>query len=333
MKFPVLLRRLVSRSTLQRVVRPLARVAVSTFSLAVPLLSATNTSWAQTARESVERDPEIVWWQGLILGLVQGLTEFIPVSSSGHLNITHWLMGHNRELTYDVFLHIGTIAALAFYFRHDWKALLTDKSQAKMRNLVFLACVPAAIAGALLRDAEEKLPIFVDPRFNAAMLVIAGAILLIADKTGRQNRPMETVTLRDALIIGASQAMALIPGVSRSGSTLTAGLFLGLQRADAARFSFLMSLPITLGAILVEMLGVLKTGGEELNASFGVVTLGILASALSGFWAISFLLNYLKHKDVTPFFIWRVAVAIFVFGLFASPYKDAVIRVMSGSAA
>jgi undecaprenyl-diphosphatase len=299
--------------------------------LAVPLLSSTNMAWAQEAAHAAQRDPEILWWQGLILGLVQGLTEFIPVSSSGHLNIVHWLMGHNRELTYDVFLHIGTIAALAFYFRHDWKALLTDKSQTKMRNLVFLACVPAAIAGALLRDANEKLPIFVDPRFNAGMLIVAGAILLIADKTSRQSRSIESITLRDALIIGASQAFALIPGVSRSGSTLTAGLFLGLQRADAARFSFLMSLPITLGAILVEGLGVWKTRGETLNASTSVVILGIVASALSGFWAISFLLNYLKKKDVTPFFIWRVAVAIFVFGLFASPYKDTVIRALSGN--
>ena len=319
-----------TKSPLRRVFRRVARAVLPVLGAAVPFLSSTNAAWAQEAAKVVERDPEIVWWQGLILGLVQGLTEFIPVSSSGHLNITHWLMGHNRELTYDVFLHIGTVAALAFYFRKDWKALLTDKSQKKMRNLVFLACVPAALAGALLRDAEEKLPIFVDPRFNAAMLVIAGAILLIADKTSRQSRSMESITLRDALIIGASQAVALVPGVSRSGSTLTAGLFLGLQRADAARFSFLMSLPITLGAIGVEGLGVLKTRGEALNSSTGVVILGILASALSGFWAISFLLNYLKKKDVTPFFIWRVAVAIFVFGLFASPYKETVIRTLSG---
>ena len=191
---------------------------------------------------------------------------------------------------------------------------MTVPSQAKLRNLVFIACVPAAIAGALLRDLEDKVSLFTDVRFNAVMLAVAGAILLISDGVGTQERPLEKITLKDALIIGASQAVALIPGVSRSGSTLTAGLFLGLQRADAARFSFLMSLPITLGAIAFEFRGFLKSGGV-INAAPLTIGIGILTAGISGLWAIGFLLNYLKTKDVTPFFIWRLAVALLVFAL------------------
>jgi undecaprenyl-diphosphatase len=256
----------------------------------------------------------ISWWQAIVLGLVQGLTEFIPVSSSAHLNITHYFLGQKeRHLTFDLMLHIGTLGALGWYFRHDWVALLRDPAQANRRNLVFLACVPAAIAGALLRDAEEKLPLFKDVQFNAVMLVVAGALLWGADAIGKKQRPIEDIKLKDALIIGASQAIALIPGVSRSGSTLTAGLLLGLDRASAARFSFLMSLPITLGAILFEVRGVMKEGGfSTIDASPAALLLGILFSAASGFWAIGFLLNYLRSRSMSLFFFWRLAVAVVV---------------------
>ncbi len=290
-----------------RKIAPFAPLAAGVAAFSGPALAQTGAKLAVAP---------VSWWQALILGLVQGLTEFIPISSSGHLNITHWLFHQPRDLAFDVFLHIGTLAALAFYFRNDWKALLTQPAQRKMRNFVFLACVPAAIAGVLLRDLEEKLPLFTDVRFNATMLAVAGLVLFLADKGSSQKRAMETISAKDALIIGASQAVALIPGVSRSGSTLTAGLLLGLKRADAARFSFLMSLPITLGAILFEARGLIKGGSAAINASAGVVGLGIVVSALSGFWAIGFLLNYLKSKDVTPFFIWRVMVAVLVFALY-----------------
>ena len=307
MKIPVLLR------AIGRLIRPFAPFVA----LVAPFF-ASIAAHAQSAAPAIEAaaapQPRIEIWQAIVLGLVQGLTEFIPVSSSAHLNITHYLMGQPRQLTIDVFLSIGTTVALVWYFRHDWKELLTVKKFAKLRNLVFISCVPAAIAGYFLRDLENDFPLFADVRFNAAMLAIAGAILLISDQVGKQERSIEQITLKDALIIGASQAVALIPGVSRSGSTLTAGLFLGLQRADAARFSFLMSLPITLGAIAFEFRGFLKDGGH-INASYLTIGIGILAAGISGLWAIGFLLNYLKTKDVTPFFIWRLAVALLVFGL------------------
>jgi undecaprenyl-diphosphatase len=257
----------------------------------------------------------ITWWHAVILGLVQGLTEFIPVSSSAHLNITHWLLGQDRELTFDVFLHIGTLAALAFYFRDDWRALLLDPAQRKLRNCVFLACVPAAIAGLLLRDLEDHPPLS-EVWFNAVMLIVAGVLLLVADSMGKKQRDIKTVGVKDALWVGCSQALALFPGVSRSGATLTMGLLRGLTRADAARFSFLMSLPITLGAVLFEFYGTIKHEKlAHLDVAPSVIALGILVSAASGFWAIGFLLNYLKRHSVAVFVAWRILVALAVFAL------------------
>lgn len=256
--------------------------------------------------------------EAVILGLVQGLTEFIPVSSSAHLNITHWLMGHpKRELTFDVMLHLGTLVALAWYFRHDWKQLLFNKDWAKLRNYVFLACVPAGVFGYLGRKLQDGPP-FSLIQVNAIVLGVAGLVLFLADRVGKKARSVEELTLADAVVVGCSQALALLPGVSRSGSTMTAGLFMGLTREAAARFSFLMSLPITLGAFLYEFYShVIKTQGDMGVSTTGLV-LGILASGASGFWAIGFLLNFLRRSSLTPFVIWRIVVAIFILGLFAT---------------
>ena len=254
----------------------------------------------------------ITFAQATILGLIQGLTEFIPVSSSAHLNIAHWLFGQDRKLAFDVILHVGTTLALAWTFRHDWLALLTDPAKSKLRNLVFIACVPGALAGAALRHLEDHPPLS-QVWFNAVMLILAGFVLGYADKIGSKTRGVERVTLRDALIIGGSQALALVPGVSRSGATITAGLFSGLDREAAARFSFLMALPITVGAILFEGVGVIKEGGSAaLGASLPIMLLGVVVSFASGAWAINFLLKYLKTRDVKPFVLWRAAVGVAV---------------------
>lgn len=263
-------------------------------------------------------DP-ITWWQAIVLGLTQGLTEFIPVSSSAHLNIVHWMMGQPRDqvFTFDMMLNIGTLAALAWYFRHDWKELLSNPAQKRLRNLVIIACVPAVIAGVLLRDLEEKHILFTDVRFNALMMIVMGLALYAADYFGRKKRTIENVQTNDALFIGVSQALALIPGVSRSGATLTAGLIKGFERADAARFSFLMSLPITLGAVGFKFLSAVhKNEFATASAPIPMMILGILASAVSGFWAISFLLNYLKTRSVALFVVWRIVVALGVFALY-----------------
>lgn len=258
----------------------------------------------------------ITWWQSVVLGLAQGLTEFIPVSSSAHLNILHWAFGQGRNLTYDVLVSIGTTIALAWYFRKDWKDLLFDPSHRLMRNLILLSCVPAVIAGLLLRHLEDTFPLFTDVRFNAISLAVAGLVLWLSDVVGTNRRELDKVTWIDALLIGASQAFALIPGVSRSGSTITAGLFLGLKREDAARFSFLMSLPITLGATVFEMKDVVQNGLlAGTGASPTVMLLGIAISAVTGFWAIDFLLKYLKSRSVAIFAIWRIAVAFIVLAI------------------
>jgi undecaprenyl-diphosphatase len=260
------------------------------------------------------------WWQALVLGTVQGLTEFIPVSSSAHLNITHWLLGQEkRHLTFDLMLHAGTLAALGWYFRHDWARLLRDPSQKRLRNLVFLACVPAGIAGVLLRDANDKVPLFKNVEFNAIMLVVMGALLWGSDVMGSKKRDLTGIKLADALLIGASQAVALIPGVSRSGSTMTMGLLRGFDRASAARFSFLMSLPITLGAVAFEARGLFKGDVQNAaSASPSVLAIGVLAAGVSGYWAIDFLMEYLKTRDMKLFFFWRLAVALFVFARLAA---------------
>jgi undecaprenyl-diphosphatase len=262
------------------------------------------------------------WWQAILLGLIQGLTEFIPVSSSAHLNIAHWLLGHkDRNLTYDVFLNIGTLLALGFYFRHDWAQLLRNPEQKQLRNLVFAACVPAGVIGFLSRDLQDDTWLFVDPRANAMMLVLMGLLLLVADRIGRKRRTLEQVNWKDALIVGCSQALALIPGVSRSGATITAGLFRRLTREAAARFSFLMSLPITLGATIFETRSAMKLASSQgwsqaFHADVPAMILGVVFSAVSGFWAIGFLLNYLKTRDVTLFVKWRVLVALLVFTVY-----------------
>ena len=160
---------------------------------------------------------------------------------------------------------------------------------------------------------EDVFPLFTDVRFNATMLVVAGLVLWLSDVVGSNRRELDKVTWIDALLIGSSQAFALIPGVSRAGSTITAGLFQGLKREDAARISFLMSLPITLGATVFEMKDVVKAGVlSGTGASPAVLLLGIAVSGVAGFWAIDFLLKYLKTRSVAIFAIWRIVVAFLV---------------------
>ncbi len=274
------------------------------------LLGTASLAMAQSAGKP---DPvvQVKWWQAIVLGLVQGLTEFIPVSSSAHLNITHHLLGQNsRQLPFDVLLSVGTILALAWYFRSDWKALLTQKSQKPLFKLVLLACVPAVLVAALspIRKLEDTSPFFYSPFYNGLWMILGGALLLVADKVGAKKRDIKNIKNGDALVIGASQALALIPGFSRSGSTIMAGLFLGLRREDAARFSFLMSLPISIGAVVYELrhFEPSKLGAGPLES-----LLGVAASGVSGFFAISFLLSYLKTRGMTPFFVWRVVVGVF----------------------
>ncbi len=257
--------------------------------------------------------------QAFILGMVQGLGEFLPISSSAHLILTPWLFGwEDQGLAFDVALHWGTLIAVVAYFRldiwHLFKGFLhtlrksTRDLQAnpyqKLSWLIILATIPAAIIGKLLETQVETS--FRNPLLIAATLAVVGIILLIADKVGSKTKNLNHTTWGNALVIGLSQAAAIIPGISRSGATMIAGLFQGLTRQDAARFSFLMSVPIILGA------GVLKLPDIAQIENHGQVLVGFVTSAVFGFLSIKFLLKYIANRSFAIFTWYRLALAALI---------------------
>jgi undecaprenyl-diphosphatase len=242
--------------------------------------------------------------EALILGIVQGLTEFLPVSSTAHLILFPWFFhwgGELDSLTFDVALHAGTLLSLIICFWKDWLELVFKKQ--KLFMLIVLASVPAGIAGLLLNDYVEHT--LRSPYIIAVALVIFGGVMLIAEKMNK-TRTVDSVDLVDALIIGFAQAIALIPGVSRSGITISAGLFRGLEREASARFSFLLSTPIIAGATLLHARKLLKTGADHNMTLF---LIGFIAAAVSGFAAITFLLRFLKKHPLNLFAYYRFGLA------------------------
>jgi len=246
----------------------------------------------------------------LILGIVQGLGEFLPISSSAHLVLVPWLFGwEDPGLTFDVALHMGTLFAVVLYFWKDWvklikAALRPDASEDKR---IFWYLVVATIPGALFGFALEKKAetVFRSPLLIGIMMIVMGILLYLADKK-REIRKVNTMTLKEAIWIGLSQALAIIPGVSRSGSTMTTARFFTLTREDAARFSFLMSTPIILGA------GVLKLRHltmASINLPFSV---GVITSFVVGILSISFLLKYLKNNSFRIFVGYRLVIGLIV---------------------
>ncbi len=258
--------------------------------------------------------------RAIILGLLQGLGEFLPISSSGHLIVVPWLMGWpDSGLAFDVALHLGTLAAVAFAFWKDWVRLIGAglrgiaagkpfaDPDARLLWYVALATIPGAVVGKLLDEWAET--VFRSPALVSLTMALMGLVLWLADR--RANRSTgETVSLRDAILIGLAQACAIIPGTSRSGATISMALFLGQKRESAARFSFLLALPITAGAALVKVPALLRAPGDH-----GPVLAGMLAAAVSGFLAIRFLLSYVKVRDYKPFVYYRFAFAALVLGL------------------
>jgi len=259
------------------------------------------------------------------MGIVQGLTEFLPVSSSGHLIIVPALLGWHDpfidSLAFSVMLHIATLLALLVYFREDWLRLIPaglaairDRSlgadpDRRLAWLLAVATVPAVIAGVLLNDAIETA--FRQPRLVAVTLVLGAAILFLADRLGSHSRRVESVSFPLAFGIGAAQALALVPGVSRSGISISAGLFAGLDRESAARFAFLMATPITAGAGLWELRKVLA-GEAGVNIPIVPVLAGMLAALIAGLLAIAVLLRYLRTHGVGVFVAYRLALAALV---------------------
>jgi undecaprenyl-diphosphatase len=273
--------------------------------------------------------------QAALIGLLQGLTEFIPISSSAHLALAPWIAGWETRgligsLAFDVFLHLGTLVALLAYFARDWLRYLGaiadslrerrigDDPERRMAWLLVAATLPAALIGFGFEGLiTETFHGDSDPaRLAIAGLMVLGAIgLLVADRLGRHDREMEELTTPTALAIGLSQALALLPGISRSGATITVGLGLGLTREAAARFSFLLATPITLGAGLYgsrKLLTEPHPGSEWL-----AMVVGFGVAALSGTIAIGFLLAWLRRRSVTIFSIYRIVFAALVVGLVA----------------
>ena len=252
-------------------------------------------------------------FQSIILGIVQGLTEFLPVSSSAHLILVPWLFQWpDPGLAFDVALHLGTLLALLVYYWREWldMGLSLASGKAFPRRLLFLliiASIPGAIIGVLLEKQAET--VFRSPLLIAGTLAILGLILWIADSVGAKNRRLQDLTIFDALIIGLSQALAIIPGVSRSGATITMARFLGVERADAANFSFLMATPIIAGAGLHEAHNFLREG---VSAQLGW---GFAASALFGVLAIAGLLRFVQTRTYRPFAIYRIGLAVLIIAI------------------
>lgn len=250
-------------------------------------------------------------WQAILLGLVQGLTEFIPVSSSGHLVLLHQALGlSSQDLIFDVALHIGTLVALVVYFHRDlWQlalGLLGRNKQRRLAWLLVIATIPGVIAGMLLETAAESQ--FRSARLVSINLIIVAFLMLLAERLARRRqhqRGLKQVTKGQALTMGMAQAVALVPGVSRSGSTITTGLFLGLDRLAATRFSFLLAVPITFGAIIKTLFN--SDGLHQIAQAGGPFTIGIITALLSGLLAIHFLLKFLARHSLAVFAYYRIA--------------------------
>ena len=265
--------------------------------------------------------------EAIVVGVLQGLTEFIPVSSSAHLELAPWLFGFGSSrlvgtLAFDVFLHLGTLVALLTYFARDllrlaraWLASIGDRRigddpDRRLAWLLFAASIPAGIIGLVFEDLiEATFHGDSDPvrLAIAGALVLGGVALWLADRLGGRSRRLDGVTLPMALVIGLSQALALMPGISRSGATITAGLALGLTRETAARFSFLLATPITFGA---GVWGSRHLFTESLTTTeWTAMAVGFLASMLAGLLAIGFLLAWLRRRSVLAFSLYRFAFA------------------------
>jgi len=259
--------------------------------------------------------------EATIFGILQGITEFLPVSSSAHLALAHYFLGtQESDLAFDVALHLGTLLAILAYFRDDvWQmgkavfGLHTEQTETqrlrKMALFIVIATVPGALAGLLLGKAAENY--FRHPAMVATALAGAGLLLLLADRAGKRARNFEKITLIDALLIGLSQACAIIPGVSRSGSTITCGLAMGLTRQAAIRFSFLLSAPIIFGAGVHEIPKIVKNG--LLDGQGILYVSGFLAAAISGYLFISFIMQYIRARSFAIFAYYRFLLAALVF--------------------
>ena len=256
----------------------------------------------------------------IFLGLVQGITEFLPISSSGHLALLeHYLKTPGAGLGFDILLHLGTLAALVAYFASDWLAMgravlrPSPQNRGERQLLLYLvvATIPGALAGLLLEKQVEIL--FREPWRIALLLGSVGILLLVGERVARHRREFSRLTIFDAALIGLSQGLAIMPGVSRSGITMTCALFLGFTREASARFSFLLATPIIAGAGLHHIPKWLKAPPGDLSKT--AAALGFLAAVLSSYLTIKYLLRFLERHTFKPFAYYRLALAALVLAL------------------
>jgi len=249
----------------------------------------------------------------VILGVVQGLTEFLPVSSTAHLILVSDVLKLDPDkfgLSFDVALHLGTALAVLLYFARTWIGLLVDVLRGRWRIplAIVAGTIPAAIAGVLFEAA-------VSTTLRSVLYIVAGllagsAIFVVAERAGAQRSRMERITVIDAVVIGAAQAIALLPGISRSGITISAGLLRGLERGDSTRFAFLLATPIILGAGLKTLLDARKLAG--LTAQLDIVAIGFAVSFVSGLAAVAFMVRYLRTHSLNAFVVYRVVLALVI---------------------
>ncbi len=254
--------------------------------------------------------------EAILLGIVQGLTEFIPVSSSGHLVLLHKFLGSPGSLAFDVALHIGTLVALICFFWRDVVKLFRGAlsgipGERRLVGLLVLATIPAVFSGLFLEDTVSTT--FRSVYVVSFNLIFVALLMLGAEWLAKRRgalKALDKIHTSQALVIGAAQAVSIIPGISRSGSTITAGIFMGLERVAAMRFSFLMAMPVTFGAIVKVLMD--SDSITVIHQDAGLFTVGILSAFLSGLLAIKFLLSYLSKHTLNVFAYYRIALGIVV---------------------
>jgi undecaprenyl-diphosphatase len=270
--------------------------------------------------------------EAIILGIVQGLTEFLPISSTGHLRLVPTLFGWpDPGAAFTAVIQLGTLAAVLIYFRTDLAKIFTawvrslrgEKSfEARLGWAIVVGTIPIVVLGLLGKDYIEGS--LRSMTVIGTMLIVIGLLMLVAEKVGRQKRSSDSLGMRDGLIVGLWQAVALIPGASRSGSTITGALFLGLERAAAARFSFLLSVPSIFAAGIYEAV---KERKEIMGSNLTPVIIGTIVSFLVGYAAIAFLMAFLQKRSTLVFIVYRVVLGAIILGLVFSGRIDPMVGI------
>jgi len=264
--------------------------------------------------------------QVIVLGVIQGLTEFLPISSSAHLYLTSWLLGWQAEsLDFDIMLHVGTLVAVLLYFFKDWVQIIGQgfgvhvgrdpelKVNQGLLWLLVIGTIPIGVCGALLNKYAEE--VWRTPEVMGTMLILVGLLMWYAERVANRNRDLSTVYMADAVVIGAAQALAIVPGTSRSGITLVAGLFRGLTRETAARFSFLLATPAIGCAAVKAVWDIHKHGGGLHTLASVPFVVGVTVSAVVGCAVIAWFLHYLRRGSLSVFAYYRIAFGIIVLAL------------------